>query len=130
MTVVWFRFLFRQLRKLVSFRSQHRFLQPTQDSAAILLNAMLQVSYEETSHMGKLQVTSTWNVSLQISQIIHRRSRSNKGQRQSQLRSLAVARLCFEHVKVYVAQSSAHEDISTPKDHPRSLNPTATTSKI
>jgi len=130
MIVVWFRFLFRQLWKLVSFRSQHMFPQPAQDSAAIFLNAMLQVSYEEMSHMGKLQVTSTWNVSLQISQIIHRRSRSNKGQRQSRPRSLVVARLCFEHMKVYVAQPSAHEDITTPGDHPRSLNPTATTSKI
>ena len=78
MTIVWFRFLFRQLRKLVSFHSQHKFPQLAQDSAAILLKVMLQVSYEETSHMGKLQVTCTWNVSLHISQIIHRRSRSTK----------------------------------------------------
>ena len=78
MTFVWFSFLFMQLRKLVSFRSQHRFPQPAQDSATILLKALLQVSYEEMSHMGKLQVTGTWNVSLQISQIIHIRSRSTR----------------------------------------------------
>ena len=78
MSVVWFSLLFMQLRKLVNFRSQHRFPQPAQDSAAILLKAVLQVSYEETSYMGKLQVTDTWNVSLQISQIIHGRSRSTK----------------------------------------------------
>ena len=78
MTVVWFSFLFMQLQKLVSFRSQHRFPQPAHDSATILLKAMLQVSYEETGHMGKLQVMGTWNVSLQICQIIHRRSRSTR----------------------------------------------------
>ena len=53
----------------------------------------------------------------------------NKGQRQSQPRNLAVAHLCFEHVKVYVAQSSAHGDIGTPGDQPRNLNPTTTTPK-
>jgi len=78
MTVVWFRFLFRQLRKLVSFRSQHRFPQPAQVSATILLKAMLQVSHGETGHMGKLQVTCTWNVSPQFSQITHKRSWSTR----------------------------------------------------
>ena len=66
------------LRKLVSSCSQHRFPQPAQDSAAILLKAVLQVSSEEMSYMGKLQVAATWNVSLQIGQIIHERSRSTK----------------------------------------------------
>ena len=78
MSVVWFSFLFMQLRKLVSFRSQHRFPQPTQDSATILLKAVLQVSSEGTSYMGKLQMAGTWNVSLRIGQIIHERPRSTK----------------------------------------------------
>ena len=71
-------FLFMQLRKLANFRSQHRFPQPSQDSTAILLKVVLQVSYEETSHMGKLQATNTWNATLRSSQIIHGRSRSMK----------------------------------------------------
>ena len=73
-----FVFLFMQLRKLDSFRSQHRFPQPAQDSAAILLKVVLQVSYEETSYMGKLQMAGTWNVSLRIGQIIHEKPRSTK----------------------------------------------------
>ena len=59
MSVVWFSLLFMQLQKLVNFRSQHRFLQPAQDSAAILLKAVLQVSSEGTSYMGKLQMACT-----------------------------------------------------------------------
>lgn len=54
----------------------------------------------------------------------------NEGQRQGQLRNLVVARLCFEHVKVYVAQSSTHGDIGTPGDQSRNLNLVATTPRI
>ena len=64
MSVVWFSLLFMQLRKLVNFRSQHRFPQPAQVSAAILLKVMLQVSSEGTGHMGKLQMACTRIVSL------------------------------------------------------------------
>jgi len=63
-TAFWFRFFFNQLRKLVTFRSQLRFPQPAQVSAAILLKTMLQVSNGESGHMGKLQMTCTWSVSL------------------------------------------------------------------
>ena len=72
MTVVWFSFFVHAAAETCQFP------QLAQDSATILLKAVLQVSYEETSYMGKLQVADTWNVSLQISQIIHGRSRSMK----------------------------------------------------
>ena len=61
MSVVWFNLL---QQKLVSFRSQHRFPQPAQDSAAILLKFVLQVSSEGMGYMGKLQMACTWIVSL------------------------------------------------------------------
>ena len=72
MTVVWFSFFVHAAAETCQFP------QPAQDSVAILLKTVLQVSYEETSYMGKLQVTDTWNVSLQISQIINGRPRSTK----------------------------------------------------
>ena len=71
MSVVWFSLLFMQLRKLVNFRSEHRFPQPAQDFAAILLKDVLQVSSEGTSYMVKLQMACTWIVSLRTGQIIH-----------------------------------------------------------
>lgn len=55
-----------------------QFPQPAQVSAAILLKAMLLVSHGETGHMGKIQVTCTWNVSLQINQITHKQSWSTR----------------------------------------------------
>eukprot|EP00253_Pinus_taeda_P024662 PITA_24662 len=42
------------------------------------IHKFMEVSYEETSYMGKLQVADTWNMSLQIGQIIHGRPRSTK----------------------------------------------------
>ena len=63
-TAFWFRFLFNQLQKLVTFRSQLRFPQPAPVSAATLSKTMLQVSNGESGHMGKLQMTCTWSVSL------------------------------------------------------------------
>jgi len=42
----------------------------------------------------------------------------------------SITSLCFDHMKVCVAQSSAHEDIGTPGDQTRELNPAATTPRI
>ena len=72
MNVVWFSFFVHAAAETCQFP------QPAQDSAAILLKVVLQVSSEGTSYMGKLQMAGTWNVSLQIGQIIHGRPRSTK----------------------------------------------------
>ena len=78
MFVVWFSLFFMQLQKLVNFCSQHKFPQPAQDSAAILLKVVLQVSSEGTGYMDKLQMACTWIVSLRTGQIIILRQQSTK----------------------------------------------------
>ena len=93
------------------------FPQPAQVSAAILLKAMLQVSNGETGHMGKMQVTCTWSMSPQFSQITQTVV-VNDGQRKGQMRNFMVARLCFAHVKVCVARSIVSGGTGTPGEQP------------
>ena len=76
---VWFRILvqgaaFSQLIQGLHrvFRSWSRFPQPNPDSAAVLLNAMFQVSSGKKSHMGKFVEPRTWCVSFQLTQTGHK----------------------------------------------------------
>ena len=79
----WFRILvqivvFPQLTQ--GFRSWSRFLQPTPNSAAVLLNDMFQVSSGKKSHMGKFMEPRTWCVSFQLTQTGHKNLWSTRRQ--------------------------------------------------